>query len=219
MKICFDKESPVDFYFMTTKSNGLFTFTLQTPDIDTLVLHPTFIGAEREEEIWEKAVDVDDNVRKIFESWCKKNNNYHVISDILKKNLDVTQEEIDKAYDRNPELVEYVKSVVEASGSKLDNFEIRILYRKAKKYLNVWNGDKDRAKKFLIEYEIRHLYPDGTLVDIRGEENMNKRFLLRTFHGYWGDELDKLIEEAIEKYPDERDYDYAYYYVRDGLKK
>ena len=93
------------------------------------------------------------------------------------------------------------------------------LYHKARWYLNIWNGDKERAKKYMKERDIPELFSyDNTMVDVFGECHPTKRMLLHEFHDFWGDRLNKIIDEAVEKYPENNDFDLAYYYTRDKLK-
>ena len=56
---------------------------------------------------------------------------------------------------------------------------------------------------------------DTTMVDIFGEYHPTKYFLLHEYHSYWdylGNELDDIVNEAVELYPDEDDFDKAYYF-------
>lgn len=57
------------------------------------------------------------------------------------------------------------------------------------------------------------------MVDIFGECNPTKRNLLHDFYNHLGEELYDVIDKAIEVYPDEKDFDKAFYYVRDNIKK
>lgn len=219
MKIYHRKSYP-GFYFMTRRENGLWCMDLQIPDIDTLVLCECFIGAEEENKAWEEAVEVSAEDTKIFDTFYDKKGNYKIISNVLKNVFDVTQEEIDKIYDRNPEMLEFTREIAGAVRYEISDYEVRELYRKVKRYMNIWNGDKERVKKYLVEHGDIGFRRDGTIVDIFGECHSTARLLLYDFHDRWGDdELDALIEEAVEKYPDKDDFDLAYYYVKERLYK
>lgn len=47
----------------------------------------------------------------------------------------------------------------------------------------------------------------------------SESWLLHKFHRDWGDELYIIIKEAVAKYPDFKDIDYAGYYVDEKLKE
>lgn len=214
MKIYY-RESYPNFYFMTRRENGLWCMNLQIPDIDTLVLCECCIGVEEEDKAWEEAVEASAEDTKIFDTFYDKKGNYQTISNVLKSVFSVTQEEIDKIYDRNPEMMEFTKEL--AVHYKISDYEVCELYRKVKRHMNTWSGDKERVKKYLIEHGDIGIKIDGTIVDIFGECHPTARLLLHDFHNYWGKELDALVEEAVEKYPDENDFDLAYYYVKEKL--
>ena len=81
-----------------------------------------------------------------------------------------------------------------------------------------WDCDKERVTKFVIEYEIpKHTCFYHAMVDVFGDYHPTKRFLLHEFYTRWGDRLDNIIDKAIELYPDSKDYDKAYYYVKENL--
>lgn len=219
MKIYYnnDKNNP-SFYFMTWKENGIFCFNLAIPDMDTLILCPCI--SPNDEEIWCKAVKISEELNHEFNLICRAKNNYTGISKILKEVFNIEQDVIDKAYGRDMEIYELVKSAVdEHPDFRRDSYIFRKLFEKGRRYLKIWDGDKERAKKYLIEHDIPELRSyDTTLVDIWGEMHPTKRMLLHEFHDYWGDRLDKIVSEAIEKYPDKNDFDKAFYYTRDKLK-
>lgn len=204
---------------MTRRENGLWCMDLQIPDIDTLVLCECYIGAEEEDKAWEEAVEVSTEDTKIFDTFYNKKGNYQIISNVLKNVFGVTQEEIDKIYDRNPEMLELTKEIASTARYEISNYEMRELYRKVKRHMNRWNGDRERVKKYLIEHGDVGFRWDGTMVDIFSKCHPTARLLLRDFHNRWGDELDALVEEAVEKYPNEDDFDLAYYYVKERLYK
>ena len=217
MKI-YRRKDWLDYYFMTTRKNGLFSASLSIPDMDTLRLNACWIGNPEEEKAWEEAIDVPDDLCKEFNTWIGQKGNYEHISEVLKKVLGITQEEIDKVYHHDLDMMAFVNEIAEeGSNFKLTSYEMEELYRNTERYMKVWNGDKERVKKYLIEHGDVGLHTDGALVDVFGVTNPTKRKLLHDFHNHWGDVLDMLIDEAVEKYPDENDFDLAYYYVKDGV--
>lgn len=218
MKI-YRREDWLDYYFMTTKENGLFCASLQIPDIDTLRINPCMIGLEEEEKAWNESVEVPVEERDKFNKWINRKGNYEHISEVLRNVLGVDQEEIDKVYDRDPEMMKFTEEIAqEGSRYPLMFIEYEKLYRDVKYHMGIWNNDKERVKKYLIEHGNVGFKRDGKLVDIFGEMHPTKRKLYRDFSDWWGawnGLLDKLIEEAVEKYPDENDFDKAYYYVNE----
>ena len=223
MKIYYNNnpERP-DFYFMTWRDNGLFIFSLEIPDMDTLQLCECSTSKEREDEIFEQATQIPETFNHQFNLIYNKKNNYDGISRILQETFSIDYKVIDRAYDRDLALADFVKDAMSEMKNdyyRNSNYYFRKIYWKARRYLDIWNGDKERAKKYLRERDIPELYSyDHTMVDIWGEMHPTKRMLLHEFHDYWGDRLDKIIEEAVEKYPDNNDFDLAYYYTRDKLK-
>lgn len=224
MKIYYnhDEERPY-FYFMTWRDNGLFCFTLNVPDMNTLQLCECSVGTkEREDKIFEEATQIPELFNHQFNLIYKQKNNYDGISRILQEVFNIDYRIIDKAYDRDLARAEFVKEVMVEMKNRYygDSFYFSHLYDKARWYLNIWNGDKERTKKYMIEHDIPELHSiDHALVDIWGEMHPTKRRLLHEFHNHWGDHLDKIIDEAVEKYPDKDDFDLAYYYTRDKLEE
>ena len=224
MKIYYnhDEERP-SFYFMTWRENGLFCFNLKVPDMNTLELFGcSVVTKEDEDRIFEEATQIPELFNHQFNLICKKKNNYDGISRILQEVFNIDYRVIDKAYDRDLDRADFIKDVmfeIKDNHYRNDSYYFNKLYDKAKYYLRIWNGDKERAKKYMREHDIPEFWSmDGTLVDVFGECHPTKRHLLHEFHDSWGDRLDKIIDEAVEKYPDKNDFDLAYYYTRDKLK-
>ena len=208
---------------MTWRDNGLFCFSLEMPEMDTLQLCECSVGTnEEEDKIFEAAVKIPETLNHQFNLIYNKKNNYDGISKILRETFNIDQEIIDKAYDRDLALGEFVKdamSEIKDDHYRKSSYYFRELYYNARRYLGIWNGDKERAKKYIREHDIPgFLSYDHALVDIWGEMHPTKRHLLHEFHNSWGDRLDKIVDEAVKKYPDNNDFDLAYYYTRDKLK-
>ena len=221
MKIYYNhnEEHPV-FYFMTRRDNGLFCFSLKAPDMSTLQLGPCWAG--NEDKIFEEATQIPEHFNRQFNLIYKEKNNYDGISRILRETFDIDQKIIDTAYDRDLDRADFIKDVmseIKDSYCRNESYCFKRLYEKAKYYLRIWNGDKERAKKYMREHDIPEFRSyDNTLVDVFGECHPTKRYLLHEFHDSWGDRLNKIIDEAVEQYPDENDFDLAYYYTRDKLR-
>jgi len=218
MKIYYRKDSP-EFYFMTRRENGLWLFSPATPDIDTLKLCECFLSEEGENKAFEEAVDVPNDLMAKFNSIYDKKKNYSGISEILKKVLNVSQEEIDKIYEHDPELIKKTKDVIKfCTDRKVSDYEFEKALNKVKRLLSKWDNDLDRVKAYMKEHGDLDLYWDGTIVDIFDCKDTRVRTLLHDFHACWGDRLNKIIEDAIELYPEEDDFDKRYHYVKEELK-
>ena len=224
MKIYYNHdESRPEFYFMTWRDNGLFCFSLEMPEMDTLQLYACSVGTnEEEDKIFEEATQISELFNHQFNLICKKEHNYDGISRILQEVFNIDYKVIDRAYDRDLALGEFVKdsmSEIKDDNYRKSSYYFRELYYNARRYLSIWNGDKERAKKYIREHDIPEFWSyDHTMVDIWGEMHPTKRMLLHEFHDYWGDRLDKIIDEAVEKYPENNDFDLAYYYTKEKLK-
>ena len=221
MKIYYnnDEQHP-RFYFMTWRENGLFSMHLKAPDMDTLELCSCMTGED--DKIFNEATQISELFNHQFNLICKKEHNYDGISRILQEVFNIDYKVIDRAFDRDLELADFVKDVMSEMRDdyyRNSNYYFREIYRKARRYLDIWNGDKERAKKYMRERDIPELYSyDNTMVDVFGECHPTKRMLLHEFHDFWGDRLDKIIDEAVEKYPENNDFDLAYYYTKEKLR-
>ena len=221
MKIYYRKDYP-NFYFMTRRENGLWCFSPETPDIDTLQLCECCLG-KYEDQAWEEAVDVPNELMKRFNSIYYKKNNYKDVCEILKTVFDVSQEELDEIYEHDPELVAKTQEVMDfcLEGKTLihDNFFFRQTHQKVRHLLSIWDNDLDRVKNYIKEHgDLDIFHHDGAMVDVFGCEDNRVRSLLYDFHNWWGDDLDEIIEEAVEKYPEDNDFDKRYHYVNEQLK-
>jgi hypothetical protein len=77
----------------------------------------------------------------------------------------------------------------------------------------------DRVKNYLKEHgDLDVFHRDHVMVDIFGCDDNRRYRLLHDFHDWWGDDLDKFIDEAVEKYPEDNDFDKRYHYVNEQLK-
>ena len=69
--------------------------------------------------------------------------------------------------------------------------------------------------KWIVSEEIPELTSfNDALIDIFGEHHPTEYKLLHKFYSHWGKDLDSIIKKCIEKYPDEKDFDFATYMCR-----
>ena len=218
MKIYYRKDSP-GFYFMTTKENGLWLFSAEIPDINTLQLCECYLSPGEKDKAFEEAVEVPYDLMVKFNSVYDKKGNYTDVCEILKTVFDVSQEELDKIYEHDPEMIEKTREVVDfCVDGNLNNFFFRKAYWRVRHLLSLWDDDLDRVKNYMKEHgDLDYFHRDDTIVDVWCDDE-RRYSLLRDFHKYWGNDLDKLIDEAIERHPDYNDFDKRYYYVKEKLK-
>ena len=217
MKIYYRKEHP-DFYFMTRKENGLWCFSPEIPDIDTLQLCECSLG-KYEDQAWEEAVDVPNDLMVKFNKVYNKKNNYADVCEILKAVFDISQEELDEMYEHDPEMIAKTKEVIDfCTDGKIDGFFFRKTHQKVRHLLSIWDNDLDRVKNYMKEHGDLDFHWDGAMVDIFGCEDKRRYCLLHDFHNHWGDDLDNFINESIEMYPEDNDFDKRYHYVSEKLK-
>jgi hypothetical protein len=210
------------FWFAQTKENGWFCFSSTPPDINTLNLYPGMFGNEEEQTAWNEGVDIPKDVEvNVFNKFAKKKYNYTDVCEFIKKYYpNTTQEELDKEYDHYPELIELTNQFIQEYNGFINEFFYRQIYQDVRLHMREWDNDIERVKKYVIEHDIPSIMSfDNTMVDVFGECHPTKRFLLHEFYNHWGKKLDSLIDKAIELYPDNKDYDKAYYFVKDKLHK
>ena len=217
MKIYYRKDSP-GFYFMTRKENGLWCFSPEIPDIDTLQLCECSLG-KYEDQAFEEAVEVPHDLMVKFNSIYNKKNNYADVCEILKTVFDVSQEELDEMYEHDPEMIAKTKEVIDfCTTGKIASFFFRQTHQKVRHLLSIWDNDLDRVKNYMKEHGDLDFNWDGAMVDIFGCEDKRRYCLLDDFHNHWGDDLDNFINESIEMYPEYNDFDKRYHYVNEKLK-
>lgn len=89
-----------------------------------------------------------------------------------------------------------------------------------KRYMNLW-GDEERVIEYILRHNFYKTYLsfDFALVDVFDCNHPTEYKLYHDFHRHWGKTLDRLVKEAIELYPDEFDFDKAFYYVDEKLQE
>jgi hypothetical protein len=174
MKIYYRKEYP-GFYFMTSRENGLWCFSPEIPDIDTLQLCECSLG-KYEDQAFEEAVEVPHDLMVKFNSIYNKKSNYADVCEILKTVFEVSQEELDEMYEHDPEMIAKTKEVIDfCTDGKIDGFFFRQTHQKVRHLLSIWDNDLDRVKNYMKEHGDLDFYWDGAMVDIFGCEDKRRR--------------------------------------------
>ena len=210
------------FWFAQAKEKGWFCFSSALPDINTLNLCPGMFGYDEEKTAWNEAIDIPLHIEvSVFNKFAKKKDNYTDVCEFIKIYYpNTTQEELDKEYDHYPELIKLTNQFIQEYNGSVYEFYYRQIYQDIRLHMREWNNDIERVKKYVIEHDIPSIMSfDDRMVDVFGECHPTKHFLLHEFHFHWGKKLDSLIDKAIELYPDNKDYDKAYYFVKDKLHK
>jgi hypothetical protein len=114
----------------------------------------------------------------------------------------------------------FTYEIIKEYGKEVYDWYYGDLYQDVKGLIKLWNGDEERVIKWVTSEVI----PDKmafhhAMVDVFGVENPTKNRLLHRFYSYWGERLDKIIDQCIKEYPDEKDFDLATYRCKELLKK
>lgn len=206
-------------YFAQHQDKGWFCFISTKPDIYTVKLCPCSFGYEEEKTAWNSSIEIPSDRYVHFNTIAQQQNNYDDICSFIKEYYDILQEQLDRQFDHYPELIELTNKIIEEYGKeRIYDFYYDDIYRNIKYHMQIWNNDIERVRKYAIEHDIPSTVSfDDTIVDIFGECHPTKRFLLHEFHGNWGDNLSKIIDKAVELYPDENDFDKAFYFTKNEL--
>ena len=215
MKISYNNKK----IYLIDNNDNLWEFYAQLP---IGYVHLSECSLSDDKDVRKNAVNVSmevvNNIRQYIGSeGTAKEPNYDKICEILGKELNISNEELNEIFGYNEDAIELFKRI---DNESLWDFT---LYRDCLNYLEKWNGDKDRTEKFIKRF-CRNC--EHVLVDVfPSEEDINRptweseSWLLHKFHRVWGDELYIIIKEAVAKYPDFKDIDYAGYYVDEKLKE
>lgn len=199
------------YYFMTSKENGLFCFSLALPDRNTLTLNECHISDE--EKAYDNAVIVSDSIYKRFNKLYNKKGNYNGICSLLMEVFDdVDQNSLNKAFRRNDDVFDLTDKCIKEYGSEVYDYYYRELSQDVEYYMKIWDNNHDRIIKWMITEEIPNkMVCYHPMIDIFGEHHPTEYKLLHKFYSHWGKKLDSIINKCIEEYPDEKDFDLATY--------
>ncbi len=204
------------YYFMTSRENGLFSFSLALPDRETLKLNSCFIGKDEENKVYDNAVTVSDDTYRHFNSIYDKEGNYNDVCSLLMAVFkDVDQESLNKAFRRNDNIFDLTDRCIREYRRQISDWYYRDISQEVEHCMKLWDNDSERVVKWIVSEEIPELTSfNNALIDIFGEHHPTEYKLLHKFYSHWGKDLDSIIKKCIEKYPDEKDFDLATYMCR-----
>ena len=220
MKYCIHNNNLV---LVNTRDKSLWHFYFSFPDV--ISLGEIYFGDDFDGD---KAMMESEHLKHSFlvkisqyidKTGFHKGSNIKSMIPLLSEIYQISEDEV-KKYVGYDELA--VKTCLSLNCSE---FHKSFEYDNCKSHLQEWDGDVERVKTYIERVAIpgRH---NNALVDIWPTEEDRARptwptesFLLHRFHNNWGDELDGYIKEAVEKYPNPKDYDKAYYFVSDKFKE
>lgn len=208
----------IKFVFNDEKDDTLFTFSVSWPDYHTLQLCETSFGYDVQPKIVSSLKPVDEQHHREFNRIFNQKDNYNDVKDLLLEIFDTTVDEINHSLWLDFELADFASQLLKEYGD--DDFYLYDVYRDVKEYNDLWNGDKDRIRTYMLRHGIeRHTHHSHVMIDIWDCPNQNRRFLLHEYYASWGKDLDKILDKVIEKYPDRVDFDKAYYMCEELLEK
>ena len=212
----------ISYVFNDEKDNTLFTFNISWPDYHSLQLCETFFGSEKNPQIVSNLQPVPKELEKKFNSIYNQKDNFVDVKNLILELFDTTEEEIDSSFMFNIELADFASQLLDEYDDSQFYRDLYLydVYRDVKEYYELWNGDKDRIRTYMLQHGIeRHTHHSHVMIDIWDCPNENRRFLLHEYYASWGKDLDKILDQVIEKYPDRVDFDKAYYMCAELLEK
>lgn len=210
------------FYVSQKKESGWFCFHMTPPDIYDVKLCECCFGQE-EKNAWELAKDVSSEDYKHFNEMMQRNKNYTDVRDFIMKYYDVSTGFVDKKLDFRPEIVDLTKWIIKKSGYEdlFSKSHFPDLYHKVRECFLCWDGDIVRTVEYILKHHdvINTIHHERAYIDIWGTDNKHIS-LLSEFHGWWNEKkLEKIVDKACDKYPDDKDFDKRYYYVKDKIRE
>lgn len=210
-------------FFFAKKDKDWWSLDSHATDIGTYRLCPSYFGYEEEKNAWTEAKEAcfDDDV--YFDKIVREDNNYHDIKVFIQKFFDVSDDEVAKSLGYYPDIVEFTKEIVDNSKYKEHVYDYAFcqIYREVKYLMDTWSGDRERVKAYVYNTNmiLDMVSPVHEMIDVWCDDP-HKRILFYDFHGYWSDKkLEAYIDEACEKYKDDKDFDKRYAYVKDKLQQ
>lgn len=183
------------------------------PNPKTLHICCCSFGYE-EQTAWDKAIELSEEDNKNFERWFNLDDNYDVICGLIKKYIpELSQEDLDNMLDYHPDMIELTKKFWSP-----DEFDFEGMYHAIQSYMRTWDNDVERVTEYMnrvvVPKEKRQVY-DHRMIDV-WDDDPRRAMLYRAFFDdcrLFNDICDAIIQEAVDKFPAENDFDKRHYYV------
>lgn len=224
MKIYYREKYP-NYYFWTTKENGLFCLRLDVPDMDTYILCSCSVSHEDELMAFSNSKEVSEKYTKLFNDNYDKKNNRKALYTVIKSLFETSDEELDAIYGRDMVIHNIVNKSIDRFVTKkhLKNRDLEWyfsnLYDDAKFLSKSYKWNDERVINYLNKRVIpKLLYPDFAMVDVFSNCHPTKRDLLHEFYTCNKQE-EEIMDKAVELFPNDEDIDKAYYYFIEERNK
>lgn len=202
-------------YFAKEHGSDWYCFNSDiVPNPKTLHICRCYMGYKEEQTAWDKAIELSEEDNKNFERWFNLDDNYDVICGLIKKYIpELSQEDLDNMLDYHPDMIELTKKFWSP-----DEFNFRGMYHAVQTYMRTWDNDVERVTEYMNRVVVpkeKQKWYDHRMIDVWDEDQ--RRVMLYTDFfdecSLFGDECDTIIQEAVDKFPAENDFDKRHYYV------
>lgn len=210
-------------YVRDDGNNCWWSFHFDADDLETMKLCETSIGWKREKEAKnpDNLTPIPNELVPAFLNNHSKQYNRLTIYNIIQQMYGMTETEIDALYHRDVQAAKLVQLAIDEYLKKdkhhskndwLVEYHMNDWYQNAKHGRTI-GWDDQRIINYLVRRKIPYelSFKDSVMIDIFGKMHPTKYSLLYEFHDA-SKEQEEIMDEAVEKYPDENDIDKAYYY-------
>ena len=185
------------------------------PNPKTLHICRCYMGYDEEQTARDKAIELSEEDNKNFERWFNLDDNYDVICGLIKKYIpELSQEDLDNMLDYHPDMIELTKKFWSP-----DEFDFRGMYHSVQTYMRTWDNDVERVTEYMNKVVVpkeKQKYYCHRLIDV-WDDDQRRANLYRDFFdecSFLDDDIcDTIIQEAVDKFPAENDFDKRHYYV------
>jgi hypothetical protein len=115
--------------------------------------------------------------------------------------------------DYHPDMIELTKKFWSP-----DEFDFKGMYHAVQSYMRTWNNDVERVTEYMNKVVVPKEKSRAIcrpMIDVWDEDSRRARLYREFFDGcsFFDDICDVIIQEAVDKFPAENDFDKRYYYV------
>lgn len=184
------------------------------PNPKTLHICRCYMGYKEEQTAWDKAIELSEEDNKNFERWFNLDDNYDVICGLIKKYIpELSQEDLDNMLDYHPDMIELTKKFWSP-----DEFGFEGIYHAVQSYMRTWDNDIERVTEYMnkvVVPEKKRSDYDHRMIDVWDDDPRKTMLYMEFFDdcSLFGDICDAIIQEAVDKFPAENDFDKRHYYV------